>query len=112
MQLPLHKAYDFHCQHRNQHMDIARNRKTPIVFVSYLLFAPAGPATASCKTATLRMPRHQAPVRRCVVPHCIIRQICVETMMHLTCTNMPVEKLEQALHDVRGRGSMAGAGQC
>ena len=27
-------------------------------------------------------------------------QICVETMMHLTCTNMPVEKLEEALTKV------------
>lgn len=30
--------------------------------------------------------------------------ICVETMMHLTCTNMPVEKLESALNEVRKAG--------
>lgn len=30
-------------------------------------------------------------------------QVCVETMMHLTCTNMQVEKLEQALAEVRRR---------
>ncbi len=30
-------------------------------------------------------------------------QICVETMMHLTCTNMPVESLESALKEVRTR---------
>ncbi len=28
-------------------------------------------------------------------------QICVETMMHLTCTNMPEEKLQSALDEVR-----------
>lgn len=27
-------------------------------------------------------------------------QVCVETMMHLTCTNMQVEKLESALTEV------------
>lgn len=31
-------------------------------------------------------------------------QICVETMMHLTCTNMPVEKLEDALDNVKANG--------
>ncbi|KAK9819788.1 hypothetical protein WJX72_002386 [[Myrmecia] bisecta] len=30
--------------------------------------------------------------------------VCVETMMHLTCTNMPVEKLEQALDRVKSAG--------
>jgi len=30
--------------------------------------------------------------------------ICVETMMHLTCTNMPVEKLESALQEVKKAG--------
>jgi methylenetetrahydrofolate reductase (NADPH) len=30
--------------------------------------------------------------------------ICVETMMHLTCTNMPVEKLEDALNTVKANG--------
>ncbi|CAM6087661.1 unnamed protein product [Calypogeia fissa] len=30
--------------------------------------------------------------------------ICVETMMHLTCTNMPVEKLDHALDTVKGNG--------
>jgi 5,10-methylenetetrahydrofolate reductase len=29
-------------------------------------------------------------------------QVGVETMMHLTCTNMPVEKLQEALAKVRG----------
>jgi hypothetical protein len=29
------------------------------------------------------------------------QQFCVETMMHLTCTNMPVEKLDHALAEVR-----------
>lgn len=28
-------------------------------------------------------------------------QVGMETMMHLTCTNMPVEKLEEALEKVR-----------
>ena len=27
-------------------------------------------------------------------------QVCVETMMHLTCTNMPVSELENALDKV------------
>ncbi len=27
-------------------------------------------------------------------------QICVETMMHLTCTNMPKEELKKALDQV------------
>lgn len=31
-------------------------------------------------------------------------QVCVETMMHLTCTNMPVEKLESALKEVKKVG--------
>lgn len=31
-------------------------------------------------------------------------QICVETMMHLTCTNMPVEKLDDALDNVKSNG--------
>ncbi|CAK9857165.1 unnamed protein product [Sphagnum jensenii] len=30
--------------------------------------------------------------------------ICVETMMHLTCTNMPVEKLDDALDTVKTNG--------
>ncbi|KIZ07768.1 5,10-methylenetetrahydrofolate reductase [Monoraphidium neglectum] len=30
--------------------------------------------------------------------------VCVETMMHLTCTNMPVEQLESALKEVRKAG--------
>mmetsp|Transcript_2169 Transcript_2169/g.5508 ORF Transcript_2169/g.5508 Transcript_2169/m.5508 type:complete len:592 (-) Transcript_2169:476-2251(-) len=30
--------------------------------------------------------------------------ICVETMMHLTCTNMPVDKLDSALAEVRKHG--------
>ncbi len=33
-----------------------------------------------------------------------VLQVCVETMMHLTCTNMPVEKLESALKEVRALG--------
>ncbi|KAG2491425.1 hypothetical protein HYH03_010213 [Edaphochlamys debaryana] len=31
-------------------------------------------------------------------------QICVETMMHLTCTNMQIEKLESALKEVKKMG--------
>lgn len=31
-------------------------------------------------------------------------QMCVETMMHLTCTNMPRESLKAALDKARGRG--------
>ncbi|GIL46045.1 hypothetical protein Vafri_3133 [Volvox africanus] len=31
-------------------------------------------------------------------------QVCVETMMHLTCTNMPVEKLESALKEIKKAG--------
>lgn len=30
--------------------------------------------------------------------------ICVETMMHLTCTNMPVEKIDQALDGIKANG--------
>ncbi|KAL5724236.1 hypothetical protein ACHQM5_007520 [Ranunculus cassubicifolius] len=30
--------------------------------------------------------------------------ICVETMMHLTCTNMPVEKIDHALDTIKGNG--------
>ncbi|XP_013615326.1 PREDICTED: methylenetetrahydrofolate reductase 1-like [Brassica oleracea var. oleracea] len=30
--------------------------------------------------------------------------ICVETMMHLTCTNMPVEKIDHALETIRSNG--------
>eukprot|EP00252_Welwitschia_mirabilis_P015367 TRINITY_DN3377_c0_g1_i3.p1 TRINITY_DN3377_c0_g1~~TRINITY_DN3377_c0_g1_i3.p1 ORF type:complete len:639 (+),score=114.53 TRINITY_DN3377_c0_g1_i3:244-1917(+) len=30
--------------------------------------------------------------------------ICVETMMHLTCTNMPVEKIDHALETVKANG--------
>ncbi|KAL6746837.1 methylenetetrahydrofolate reductase-domain-containing protein [Haematococcus lacustris] len=30
--------------------------------------------------------------------------VCVETMMHLTCTNMPLEKLDSALAEVRSAG--------
>jgi len=30
--------------------------------------------------------------------------ICVETMMHLTCTNMPIEKLDDALDTVKTNG--------
>jgi 5,10-methylenetetrahydrofolate reductase len=38
--------------------------------------------------------------------HCFVAALClhlqigVETMMHLTCTNMPVEKLKEALDKV------------
>ncbi|KAG6492698.1 hypothetical protein ZIOFF_047663 [Zingiber officinale] len=31
-------------------------------------------------------------------------QICVETMMHLTCTNMPVEKIDHALDTIKSNG--------
>ena len=30
--------------------------------------------------------------------------VCVETMMHLTCTNMPVEKIDHALHTIKSNG--------
>ncbi|KAG9128921.1 hypothetical protein Leryth_009659 [Lithospermum erythrorhizon] len=30
--------------------------------------------------------------------------VCVETMMHLTCTNMPVEKIDHALETIKGNG--------
>ncbi|XP_010524471.1 PREDICTED: methylenetetrahydrofolate reductase 1 [Tarenaya hassleriana] len=30
--------------------------------------------------------------------------VCVETMMHLTCTNMPVEKIDHALETIRSNG--------
>lgn len=33
-----------------------------------------------------------------------ISQICVETMMHLTCTNMLVETLDNALDNVKTNG--------
>lgn len=33
-----------------------------------------------------------------------ILQICVETMMHLTCTNMLVETLDNALDNVKSNG--------
>ena len=35
------------------------------------------------------------------VPVAVVSQMCVETMMHLTCTNMPQEKLKEALDKVR-----------
>lgn len=35
-------------------------------------------------------------MKQCI--YCL--QICVETMMHLTCTNMPQDKLSQALDKV------------
>lgn len=31
-------------------------------------------------------------------------QICVETMMHLTCTNMPVVKINHALDTIKTNG--------
>lgn len=30
--------------------------------------------------------------------------VCVETMMHLTCTNMPVEKIDNALSTIKSKG--------
>uniref|UniRef100_A0A7C8ZCD1 Methylenetetrahydrofolate reductase n=1 Tax=Opuntia streptacantha TaxID=393608 RepID=A0A7C8ZCD1_OPUST len=30
--------------------------------------------------------------------------VCVETMMHLTCTNMPVEKIDHALNTIKSNG--------
>ncbi|KAF3621494.1 Methylenetetrahydrofolate reductase 1 [Capsicum annuum] len=30
--------------------------------------------------------------------------VCVETMMHLTCTNMPVEKIDHALENIKSNG--------
>lgn len=34
----------------------------------------------------------------------LLLQFCVETMMHLTCTNMPVDKLDNALEEVKKAG--------
>ncbi|XP_019161469.1 PREDICTED: methylenetetrahydrofolate reductase 1-like [Ipomoea nil] len=31
-------------------------------------------------------------------------KVCVETMMHLTCTNMPVEKIDHALDTIKSNG--------
>lgn len=30
--------------------------------------------------------------------------VCVETMMHLTCTNMPVDKIDHALDSIKSNG--------
>jgi methylenetetrahydrofolate reductase (NADPH) len=35
---------------------------------------------------------------------CPVFQVCVETMMHLTCTNMPVEKIDHALETIKSNG--------
>jgi len=32
--------------------------------------------------------------------------VCVETMMHLTCTNMPVDKISSALEEVSNQGGV------
>lgn len=41
---------------------------------------------------------------RCTAAAAVV-QFCVETMMHLTCTNMPVEQIDNALTEVsRGQG--------
>ncbi len=45
-----------------------------------------------------RVPQRAAPLARRPA------QVGMETMMHLTCTNMPVEKLREALDKVRLRG--------
>ena len=46
--------------------------------------------------------RTQAPnTRRCT--HLRFPQICVETMMHLTCTNMPRDSLKAALDKARAQ---------
>ncbi len=37
--------------------------------------------------------------------HILLLQVCVETMMHLTCTNMPKEKLSEALAKVGSVGA-------
>lgn len=34
----------------------------------------------------------------------VFLQISVETMMHLTCTNMPVEKIDHALDNIKNNG--------
>lgn len=34
----------------------------------------------------------------------VVLQVCVETMMHLTCTNMPVEKIDDALTTIKSNG--------
>lgn len=48
-------------------------------------------------------PASAPPIARCACCLCVTSlhmQVKVETMMHLTCTNMPVEKLEEALNKV------------
>ena len=60
------------------------------------LFSDPPPLAITAPTPCLPPPPHK---------------VCVETMMHLTCTNMPVEKLEQALKEVRGGASARGGGQ-
>lgn len=34
----------------------------------------------------------------------VFLQISVESMMHLTCTNMPVEKIDHALDNIKNNG--------
>ena len=45
----------------------------------------------------------QLPRRRADIHSPLRLQVCVETMMHLTCTNMPESQLETALDKVRQR---------
>ena len=34
----------------------------------------------------------------------VFHQVCVETSMHITCTNMPADKVESALEFVKEKG--------
>jgi 5,10-methylenetetrahydrofolate reductase len=35
---------------------------------------------------------------------CPVFQVCVETMVHLTCSNMPIEKIDHALETINSNG--------
>ncbi|KAG6506765.1 hypothetical protein ZIOFF_032094 [Zingiber officinale] len=37
-------------------------------------------------------------------PQPVLLQVCMETIMHLTCTNMPVEKIDHALNTIKANG--------
>lgn len=54
-------------------------------------------ASLSSPSLPLRIPLPRL-LAACCCRCCL--QFCVETMMHLTCTNMPVEKLDHALAEV------------
>jgi 5,10-methylenetetrahydrofolate reductase len=79
---------------------------------------PQPPAAGGVPTAAAPPPRRPAapPPRRPAAPRLspvpsrrrgalpCRRQICVDTMMHLTCTNMPVESLETTLKQCKESG--------